>query len=199
MVKTVVISAFVIIMIGILLLMSEMKNAYKVLPIKASGSMEVSPFAEWREFTSQTSHFKVSLPMPPQYAEENVSLPDTNLKRHYEMYVSEKLNGSIFMVSLITYPEGYHLSDENQTLHDLVTEMMQRKADNRLQESEDTFYRGHTALDFFITNDAFDLKGKTFIIDKTIYLLSYIARRNDFTLAEYDHFIDSFQLMPQKN
>jgi hypothetical protein len=185
---------FVILLIGLIFLAINIKKAYKVLPVATFNKLEVPSFADWREFSAQSGKFKVFLPAAPQYVKESVNIPNTDKKRKYEMYVAQKVNGTIFMINLITYPTEVDTSNKNQILRDIINEMVEANTGNQLTELQDTIYQQHPALDFHIVNQELNIQGKAFMIEKTLYLLAYIAKEMDFTRAEYDHFIDSFQI-----
>ena len=182
---------------GLIFLISDIKNAYKVLPINASKPIDVSAFANWREFQPPSQRFKALLPAPPQYVKESVVIPDTEKKRLYEMYVSEKLNGTVFMISLITYPKDFLTSRPFEMLNDIVDEMIQNKPANKLKKREDVFFQNHEAVEFTIKNDKFDIQGTALMVDRTIYLLSYIASHSEFSSEDYQYFIDSFKVLPK--
>lgn len=192
--KKVILTLFAVLCLGLLFLLSDIKNAYKSLPIQTSETMKAPPFADWREYNPQSKRFKVMFPEPPQYAKQTVPVPNTDKLRTYEMYVSENLNTSIFMISLISYPTGIDISDKKQLLHDVVDEMMQTKPDNRLKKIEDTTYENYPAVDFNISNNKFNVDGRAFLVDRTVYLLSYIAKISDLSQSEYEYFINSFHL-----
>lgn len=194
--KTFVISAFVVLMAAIILLGSDLKNAYKLLPGSTSPTMPAPPpYADWREFVARSGKFKVLLPAVPQYAKEAVDIPNMNKKRQYEMYVSEKINGTIFLISLITYPSDVDTSNTQEMLHGIVEEMMGSKPGNQLISEKAETFDHYPATDFSIRNKETNIQGKAFMINKTIYLLTYIAKKADFEEGEYQHFIDSFQLL----
>lgn len=194
MARNVVILIFLMMLAGILILVSDIKNAYKVIPIKAEPTLETAAFADWREFTAQENAFTVQLPQPAQYASESAPIPDTGLQRAYEMYISQQLNGTIYMISMITYPAQIDTSNQNQMVEDFVQEIVRSRGDNRLQQSSKVSYQGREAVNFIIKNKDYDMKAMAFMIDKTVYLLSYVAQKNNFNEDEYNHFINSFRL-----
>lgn len=197
--KSVIGTIFGILFVILILLALNIKSAYKAVPMKVSDEMKVPAFAEWREFTAQTGKFEVLLPAAPQYAKEAVPIPNMeDKKRRYEMYVSEKMNSTIFMVSLITYPSDFDMSNIDEMLHSAVDEMMQTNPKNRLTKNEDSQFNGNQALDFEIDNMEYHIAGKVFLVGKTVYLLTYIAKDDNFNLKEYEHFIDSFKLLNGK-
>lgn len=194
MLRNVVVIILIMMMAGGLILLSELKDAYKVIPIKAAPTLQVSEFADWNEYSGQSNNFRVSLPQPPQYARESAPIPDTDLKRAYEMYLSEQLNGTIYMISMITYPPQIETSNQNQMLHDFIKELVRSRPDNKLQQETDSSFQDKGAVDFMLFNKDYQMKGIAFMVDKTIYLLTYVANKNNFKTEEFDHFINSFRL-----
>lgn len=100
------------------------------------------------------------------------------------------------MVSLITYPEDEEIEYPEEKLHEIIHEMVTAKGDNKLEKMEDSIYEGSHAVDFKITNPKFDVKGKAFIMDKTVYVLTYVAPKQDFSMDDYVRFVNSFELLP---
>lgn len=197
MLKTIVLTTCAILLLGVIYLASDIKDAYKLLPMKAEPTLEVSPFADWREFEAKAGKFKVFLPVVPQYIKEAVAIPNTDLKRRYEMYIAQEPNDTIFMINLITYPNEIDTKDVRQTLHDLVDEMKASKPDNKLVEIKDNTYQDYPAVDFTLANPEFEVKGKAFMIDKMVFVLDYISRKENFALEKYDFFMNSFKLEPK--
>jgi hypothetical protein len=190
-------SISLLLLLGLLFLALDIKNAYKLIPINSSAELVFPPFSGWREFQAPSERFKVFLPAPPQYAKESVPIPDTDKKRQYEMYVSEKLNGPVFMISLITYPKEVDISNVEKMLQAIVDEMMKSKADNKLKKTENVIFQGHPAIKFNIVNANFNVEGMALMVDRTIYLLSYIAQNSEFTADDYQYFINTFKLLPK--
>lgn len=189
----IVIGAFVLF---ILFFVSELKESYKVLPIKESPNMAVPLYTDWRSFSPPDRKFAVLLPVPPQHAKDTVEIPRSELKRSYEMYISETLNGSIFMISIITYPREYPVVDQKSTLNDLVQEMVQTHSQNRLFSSQEGTFDKFPAVSFDINNPIYHIVGKVIAVQNTYYLLSYLAKKEQFDQVEYDYFLRNFQINP---
>lgn len=197
--KTTLIIISLLLVAGVIFLASDIKDAYKVLPI---GTPDINPdqpfdFTAWKDFSAKADKFKNKFPSTPQYAVDSVAIPGTDKKRLYEMYVAEKLDGAVFMVSIVSYPADFSTNNSQQMLHDAVDEMMQTKPNNRLKSIEDTQFQGYPAVDFNITKDDFNVKGKGVIVDKMLYLLTYVQKAADFNEAEYQHFFNEFHLPKQ--
>ena len=150
-------------------------------------------FSAWKEFVPQSKLFRVELPYPPQHATDLISMPNSDKKRRFDMYASEKGNGAVFLISVITYPEEVHPSSVEDTLKQTIEELMKHNPDNRLSKSEHTFFDQHPALDFAIANREFLVQGKALLIGRSVYMLSYASRVGEFDAEDYRYFIDSFQ------
>ncbi|WP_068469411.1 hypothetical protein [Candidatus Protochlamydia phocaeensis] len=195
--KTVIVTVFLAMMLAVLYLATHMKDAYKVLPGSSSTKMAVPPFADWRQFTPQSGKFKVDLPAVPQYAKEFVNIPNTDKKRRYEMFVSEKLNGSIFMINLITYPPDFAIVSANELLHSVIEELVTSNPNSRLVDITDTTFQTLPAINFKLLNQDYEIQGIAFLLNKTVYQLGYVAKKDDVDEMDYKHFIQSFDLLPK--
>ena len=193
-----IIFVFILLIGGIYYLANKVKDAYKV-PNVSENSIPSNPntFTDWREFTPPSGRFEVQLPTTPQYAKDAVAIPNTNTKRRYEMFVSEKIDGTLFMISVITYPKEVDTSNAQEMLRGVTEELMHSNPLNRLINLENSSYQTHPAVDFDMLSPQFKVQGKALMDDKTIYVLSYAARKDDFDTSEYQHFIDSFVIKPK--
>ena len=172
------------------------KESYELLPANVNAPLETKPFDGWKDFTSKKGQFKVQLPVLPQHATENI--PDSNNQiRKYDMYVSEKNDGSIFMVSLITYPAGLDANSSEIMMDKVIQEMIESNPNNTLKEKKEIQFQNHQGRDFAIDNADVNINSREFVIGKTLYLLTYIAKKPFYNKDEYQHFIDSFELGEQ--
>ncbi len=193
-----IVAVFILLIGGVYFLANKVKDNYKI-PNVSESSIQSSPntFEDWREFTPPSGRFEVQIPATPQYAKDAVAIPNTNTKRRYEMFASEKIDGTLFMISMITYPKEVDTSNTQEMLRGIVDELMHSNPLNRLINLENSSYQTHPAIDFDMISPQFKVQGKALIDDKTIYVLSYAARKDDFDTSEYQHFIDSFVLKPK--
>lgn len=193
--KSFLIGALICILGSIIFLASDIKNAYKMLPGPTSSTLPpVKPFIEWLSFEPSSKLFKAQLPAVPQSAKQAVALADSNKKRRYEMFASEKMDGSLFMISLITYPSESNMSDSQEILKGVVEEVMQGNAENHLNQLDLTTFHDHQALKFDIKNKEFNVQGLTFLIDKIVYLLVYVAHQENVNAEDFKYFINSFEI-----
>jgi hypothetical protein len=195
--KTIIMTIFAILMVVVLFLASNLKDAYKVLPGSTTDELKVVPYSDWNEFIPKTGLFKVRLPSTPQFANETVNIPGTDFKRLYEMYASEKINGAVFMVSVITYPPTFPITNNDELLHEVIDELVSSNPNNRLLETRDVEFQSHPNVDFHMVNKEYDIEGKAFLVDKTMYVLTYVVKNTDYDVKDYQYFLNSFVLTPK--
>ncbi|MDP1834808.1 MAG: hypothetical protein Q8K75_02660 [Chlamydiales bacterium] len=178
-------------------------GSYQVLPKveheeKVEDEVQTEdPFGEWRPFSSEDGVFTVMLPSLPQRANDTIADPSTGEQRKYDMYVAKKSNGSIFMISMITYPGSGGLED-HKILESVKDEMVAAHPGNKLLSSQTGTYLGHDSIDFSIENPDAHIDGKAFLVDRTLYLLTHVASKDTYNEQEFGHFADSFKINTQK-
>lgn len=172
------------------------KDSYRVLPIGDSDPRLMSQFAGWQLFKAPQGAFQALFPLPPQRAEQTVRDPKTGQIRNYDMYVSERSNGTIFMVSLIEFP-GYTGSLE-ELKKTIINDLMVSNPQNQLRSMTVGTYKLFPTIDFVIGNPVTTINGRVFSDGNVIYLLSGIFNTALFNQQEYDHFINSFEWMVPK-
>lgn len=185
-------AALVLIILSVIFL----KDSYRVLPIAGSDPSLVPRFADWQEFKAPKGAFQALFPTIPQAASQTVRDPKTQQVRTYDMYVAERSNGTIFMVSLIEFP-GYtgSLEDLKKTI---INDLIVSNPQNQLKSMTVGIYKLFPTIDFVITNRITTINGRIFSDGNVIYLLSGIFSNAFFNQEEYDHFINSFEWMAPK-
>ncbi len=177
---------------------------YKVLPLRQAepNALGAAPpeevFNDWLDFKSPKGGFHAFLPVFPQNAKENVTDPRTKEVRKYDMYIAEKGDGTIFMVSLITLPKVPEKGEEQKYLQGLIDNMLAGNESNKLVDSKITTFKTYPAIDFAIDNQDLAIKGIVFIKKDLLAILtrvSKIANRNN---NEFTFFSNSFNFNPPK-
>ncbi len=173
----------------------NMQDTYKILPMNAPKKLKFEKFETWVEYTPPTEKFTVMVPVRPQHASERLVDPTTRQLRVYNMYVSESLDGTAFMISLINFPDldaatvnKDHLM--SRAMHDMVSSNKK----NELVDLEKGFFKGFNSFDFKIQNPINVIQTKTFVDGNTMFVLSTITREQEDKSEEYDYFIESFKL-----
>jgi len=170
----------------------NMKDAYKILP------MDSKPFdqkeditSDWLDYQDPSGRFKVKFPVIPQYAQD---VMQKEVRRVYDMYVAETLDGTIFMITLITFSKL--LESQEDLLRKVAQEMQSSDANNRLRALKSGLYKGAlSSLDFVIENAATTIRTKAIFVEKTMIVLTQISRSPQDRGDEFKAFEDSFEIL----
>lgn len=177
------------------------KDYYKILPLQNSDPAKVDlekyNFQDWKEFESPNGKFQVMLPTIPQQATENIVDQKTGENRNYDMYVSERLNGTIFMISLITFESNPNAAKQEMLLTEMMDDMVNSNPNNELISKAYSEYLGNQALDFRISSVDVNIDAKTFMVDNTMYVLSRVTPSSENDPSEFNFFVNSFELTKQ--
>lgn len=176
-------------------LVENVRNAYKVLPIDTSAPEAADAYEQWFPFETQEGGFAVELPVPPQNAKQSIPIPDAAGLRAYDMYVSETLDGTIYMISTITYPSESIKKTQARMLQEMIHEMVETHPKNSLEKIQETVFAGFPAIEYNIKNEEIHIEGVVFMEDNRLFILNTIARAANFDMEAYHHFIDSFRLL----
>lgn len=169
------------------------KDAYKILPIAGSSPSSMSQYASWQKFIAPKGAFEALFPTIPQHAAQSVRDPKTQQMRQYEMYVAEKSNGTIFMVSLIEFPD---LKEPLENLKKtIINDLVIANPQNQLKSMKVSIYKLFPTIDFVITGPITTIHGRTFSDGNVIYLLTGIFNNTNYDESEYEYFINSFEWM----
>ncbi len=170
------------------------KDAYEVLPINTTLNEEPMLKESWFNYDAPGGQFKVSLPLLPQTATQNLTDPKTDEVKHYEMYVAQTDSGNIYMITLINLPQELDENANILILNQIMNDMVAANPGNKLQTSKTSKYQDLTALDFTIQNDQTTIEAMEFVKDKTIYLLSTISKKNNKEKTHFKYFVNSFKM-----
>ena len=203
--KTLTLLAALFVVIAVFLMMRNYNNdsSHSILTSQPmleadAGSKDTSNFHEWREYSFKPEHFKVLLPSLPQHVSDKIADPKTKEMRKYETFASAADNGAAFMVNAISFSTLEEAEAGEETLKDIVNEMLTRNKENKLNEMKKTTFHGLNALDFSFNNENLLIEGKVFAYGKTMYILSMINKKEAFNKKELDFFINSFDFVDEK-
>jgi hypothetical protein len=181
------------IILAIYFVLLNYTDSYKILPLDVATTTEAPDFESWQLFSSEKGGFSVMFPNIPHQATENVLNPKSQEYKKYNMYVSEMPNGTIFMVTRITYPKELDEKDRQEILTIILDDMLSQNPDNKLKASKFVDFRNLKALDFIIENEAVVILGKSFLDTKTLTILSRISKKENPSQEEFDYFVNSFE------
>lgn len=149
---------------------------------------------DWKEFSPANGKFKVLLPALPQHASDSVPLASGNGSIKYDMYLSQEKNGTTFMISLIEYPKDFDTSKSSDLLDSVMNQLMAGNPNNRLRNVAKGSYHTYPSLDFAIENNDVFVRSKTFMMGKTLFVLTLVDRNLNDIDAQFVKFINSFAL-----
>ncbi len=169
------------------------QSTYKILPVDLNEPPPgQDPIESWTEFTGNADEFTVMLPTPPQYANEKLKDPTTGEQRVYDMYVSEKLDGTLFMITRIVYP-GESKLDSNAVFDQIKKELMSMEEGAELLSEVPAEFLGHPSTEYAITGPSVRLQAKAILESNKLYLLTYVVNKDQFSSREFAVFIDTFR------
>lgn len=193
--------AFVLVLLGLGAFLGVWfsKDSYKILPVTETpvpeAALEKYNFQDWHAFSSPDQTFQVMFPTLPQHAKETVKDKKNGDERKYEMYVSEKEDGTMFMISTITFKKLKNDPVEDQKLlSEMMNDMVASNPKNVLQKSKEGDYKGHRTLEYTINNNELSIEVKSFLVKDRMYVMSRIAKLSNYNAEEYNFFINSFDL-----
>ncbi|HRD55521.1 MAG TPA: hypothetical protein PLC42_03900, partial [Parachlamydiaceae bacterium] len=111
----------ILILTAIVIVTFYAKDAYKVLPINTTLNEAPLPLKEsWFEYEAPNAKFKVSFPLLPQTATQKLPDPNSESPRLYEMYVAQTEKGTVYMISLITFPKELDEKEKVMLMDELM-------------------------------------------------------------------------------
>lgn len=192
--KSIVFAILAVVFLTLVFSLRFSKESYKLLPMEMGQPESVGLYDDWYEYVAPSGKFKVRLPLLPQEATQDLTDPTSGLTRNYDMYVAQEADETIFMISLITFPESSKPFSQEQLLKDLMEDMVAANPKNKLSDVKSGTYKTFPSIDFTITNDQTRIFAKEFAKDHTIYLLSVIAKKELDPKLQFDHFVGTFEL-----
>lgn len=180
--------ALIVILLGLLFMYHKPQNGDKAVPKAVQ-----SNFEDWHLYTSPSESFKVFLPSLPQNASSTLTDKETNKPRTYNTYVSQKPDGTTFIINVITIAEDK--GGDEKLLSDLVNELVHANKDNQLQDVKNSEFRKFKAVDFKMNNQDVTIQGKAIKKGRHIYLISMMKKGDEPDPNEYLFFINSFEVI----
>lgn len=174
------------------------KESYKIFPINEGPSFQTADLQNWLEFEAPTKKFRVLFPSLPQHAsnqQKNIKQGDS---KAYEMYVAEKDDGTVFMISLITFPNKLDVVEGEEVMRSIFEDMVASDVNNKVILRQSGKYEQFDALEFSIENQIQKMNTRTFVVGNTVYVLSSVTKIEKFNPEEFRFFLNSFELIGQQ-
>jgi hypothetical protein len=173
-------------------------GGYSAAPISSPHepiAIKPPPSSEWEELNSPIGFFKIMMPSHPKTESIDNKLPNSSKTFKSYSYTSELKNGTAFMVEVAIYPKEVNISKPANNFKNALDGIVGSVDGNRLISSSSADYAGNKAMDFMIQNKDFLMKGRLVLADRTLYQLTMVYDEKNYIDANYNKFIDSFQLI----
>jgi hypothetical protein len=187
-----------VVILGILMIRSSLSKSD--LMIDPSGKKTTAPkiplhVETWKEFTSQDGHFNIMLPSTPHHVKDKAHDPRTKELLIYNTFVAADDEGQGYMINTITFPHKVDKDDVDTTLKNVVTDIISRNTENKLNSIKEGKFKAYKAFDFSYANGDRTIHGKVFAVEDTVYMLGVIDRSSENDNGELDFFMNSFDII----
>lgn len=177
-----------------LLFFFNLKKSWEILPVDPPvEKVGAAPTQNWLLFQDPRNEFKILFPNKPKAASNELKDAKTQSIRKQDMYVAEKPNGTVYMISRLTFPNTELLADKEAVLKAAVSDLISGNPDNKLKKSKLEDFQGGKALRFEIQNEEVNTQGLALIRGKSLFVLTAISKDKDRNDAENNTFLSSFQ------
>lgn len=186
---------FAALLLGLLLVGFWITQDVKAKDLTAeSKSKENSDFKDWKDF-SVPGVFKIRFPGDPQQAQEKLTDPKSKEKRGYNLYVATQQNGNAFMLNVITFPKERKEVNDESDLNNVLADMLQSNASNRVEKSELKTEKNRKSLSFTIVNNHITVDGQVFKDGDRLFVLSTVSQNQFHNRKEFEYFVNSFEFL----
>ena len=182
--------------LSIALMVKNPGDTHKILKGDLDQLTISEEFKDWVEFHSVIGNFKVYFPSSPEHMSKKLPIPGSDIVLSYEIYTSERENGSTFMINEVTYPDVLDTSDQKDLLENVMSEMLVGDG-LELVSSQHSDYRGFPSLNFLVEDVSAEalIQNTVFTLGQKLYLLNFVDYKETFRQEEFDFFLDSFRLL----
>lgn len=190
--------AALVVLLGILLMRSSIERNKAVLP---PGTEPTSTHHlalnvdDWKELVRNDLHFSIMLPHAFHHATDKSRDPRTKEILVYDTFVAADDEGQGYMINTITFPQKIDTNDVATTLTNVVTDIIARNSENKLNSIKEGKFKNYKALDFSYANGNRTIHGKVFAVTDTVYMLGVIDTTPENDSKELDYFMNSFEIV----
>ena len=149
----------------------------------------------WKKFHSVHGKCMVSLPESPEHVKQIMPFPEEGYNLRYDVYVSAHEKKAIYMMLIAQYPPFINESHAEMSLESFLNGLVTQNHDNELIFADLVVIDGHKALDFFIQAKGTYFKGRAIMAENHLYLLAMECEVTNYLEGNFDHFINSFELV----
>lgn len=150
---------------------------------------------KWQKYTFESSGFSIDLPKKPEWVQQSIDVPKSDLKIHYETYLSEPSDSVVFVVSVWNYPSQIDMSKPEVNLQDGFKGMLSALPGSEVLNMKMGEVGGYKSLEFLVKNDDIYFQGKLILVYNTLYQVFSVYKATEDMTDNYLHFINSFSLI----
>ena len=151
----------------------------------------------WKKFHSISGNCLLSLPASPEHVKQIMPFPKEGYNLRYDVYISAHENRAVYILLVAPYPPSVNKSYAKTGLERFLNGLLSQHHDNNLIFADLVDVQGHTALDFFIESKGIYFKGRAIMAENTLYLLAMECSAVNYLEHNFNHFINSFELVKQ--
>lgn len=154
----------------------------------------------WKLYKPQNERFEVLLPGIPQHVSEThpnsknatKDAPKDVIK--YDVYLSQDVDGNIFMISLTQYPPSYEMGGIDEVLEAVKNGAVGSNSKNELKDIERSTFMNLPSLDFSIANSDSNIRSKVILDNKTLFVLTVMDKDSSRLESDFNTFVGSFAI-----
>lgn len=150
---------------------------------------------KWQKYTFESSGFSIDLPKKPEWVQQSIDVPKSDLKINYETYLSEPSDSMVFVVSVWNYPSQIDMSKPEVNLQDGFKGMLSALPGSEVLNMKMGEVNGFKSLEFLVKNDDIYFQGKLILVHNTLYQVFTVYKSTEEMNDNYGHFIKSFNLI----
>ncbi len=167
---------------------AQIAMADKVMP-------KIDNLGSWKLFHSVHGKCMVSLPESPEHVKQMMPFPEQGYNLRYDVYVSAHEKKAVYIMLIAQYPPFINESHAELSLESFLNGLVTQNHDNQLIFADLINIQGYKALDFFIKSKGVYLKGRAIMAENNLYLLAMECDENNYFEMNYNHFVESFELV----
>ncbi len=166
-------------------------------PIKLADNVKpkVDTLGSWKRFHSVHGKCMISLPESPEHVKQMMPFPEQGYSLRYDVYLSAHEEKAVYMMLIAQYPPFINESHAEMSLESFLNGLVTQNHDNQLIFADLVNVQGHKALDFFVKSKGIYFKGRAIMAENSLYLLAMECDANNYLEGNYNHFIESFELV----
>ncbi|MDJ0652155.1 MAG: hypothetical protein QNJ27_04045 [Simkaniaceae bacterium] len=165
------------------------------LKLTYKSGAKVDNVSTWKKFHSVHGKCMVCLPQSPEHVKQMMPFPEQGYNLRYDVYVSPHEKKAVYMMLIAQYPPFINESHAEMSLESFLNGLVTQNHNNELIFADLVGVQGHKALDFFIKSKGVYFKGRAIMAENNLYLLAMECEQNNYLELNYNHFIESFELV----